>query len=153
MEAFWTLASAKAGNETSVSRGLAAIYRQAALFLTNKENMVANNGDFKGTAINSDRQLWSVAGNMAMVYKLYFGMRFLPDGIAFHPFVPGTFAGKKQLTNFTYRNMQLCLTVKGSGNSIKSFAISLVVPIIVVFSLIVFLLIKLIPLIIENWHL
>ena len=37
--------------------------------------------------------------------------------------------------------------------SIKSFAISLVVPIIVVFSLIVFLLIKLIPLIIENWHL
>lgn len=36
--------------------------------------------------------------------------------------------------------------------SLKSLAVSLVVPIIVVFSLIVFLLFKLIPVIIENWQ-
>jgi hypothetical protein len=36
--------------------------------------------------------------------------------------------------------------------SLKSFAVSLIVPILIVFSLIVFLLIRLIPLIIENWQ-
>ncbi|HEU0302666.1 MAG TPA: hypothetical protein VFR37_24610, partial [Longimicrobium sp.] len=37
--AFWTWASAEAGNTVGVEHGLASIYRPAALFLTNKENM------------------------------------------------------------------------------------------------------------------
>jgi len=102
---------------------LGSIYRQSALFLTNKENFVAENGDFKGTAINSNRQLWSVAGNLAMVYKLFFGIDFQPDGIAFAPFVPESFRGDKTLTGFTYRKMQLSITVKGFGNTIKSFSV------------------------------
>ena len=36
--------------------------------------------------------------------------------------------------------------------SLKSFAVSLVVPIIIVLSLIVFLIIKLIPIIVANWQ-
>jgi hypothetical protein len=123
VEAFWTLASAKAGNESSVVQGLASIYRQAALFLTNKENMVAETGDCEGTAINSDRQLWSVAGNLAMVFKLFFGMDLQPDGIVFRPFIPEVYDGEKSLTGMHYRNMVIDITVKGFGREIHSFSI------------------------------
>ena len=40
---------------------LAAIYRPAALFLTNKENFVADNGDFAGTVIYSSNMLRACA--------------------------------------------------------------------------------------------
>ena len=123
VEAFWTLASAKAGNEASVVQGLASLYRQAALFLTNKENLVAETGDYKGTAINSDRQLWSVAGNLAMVFKLFFGMDLQSDGIVFRPFVPKAYNGEKTLTGMRYRNMVIDITVKGYGKDIRSFSI------------------------------
>ncbi len=123
VESFWALASAKVGNEESLIHSIGGIYRQAALFLTNKENMVAEGGDYAGTAINSDRQLWSVAGNLALVYRIFMGMDFQPEGIEFKPFVPKSFAGKKSLTNFAYRQMNLEITVEGYGNTIESFRI------------------------------
>jgi len=46
---YWTWASASAGNTPGVEHGLASLYRAAALFLTNKENMVAQTGHFEGT--------------------------------------------------------------------------------------------------------
>jgi hypothetical protein len=45
-------------NGMALEHGLASLFRAAAMFLTNKENMVAQNGDFNGTQVNSDRQLW-----------------------------------------------------------------------------------------------
>ncbi|MDY0102939.1 MAG: hypothetical protein RBS07_08350 [Lentimicrobium sp.] len=121
VQAYWALASAKAGNEEAVLQSIAAIYRPAALFLTNKENFVATNGDYKRTAINSDRQLWSVAANLAIVYKLYFGMHFSPDGIHFKPFVPEKINGKKELTGFRYQNAILDIYLSGEGSRMKSF--------------------------------
>ncbi len=123
VQAYWALASAKTGNEESVMQSIAAIYRQASLFLTNKENFVATNGDFKGTAINSDRQLWSVAANLAIVYKIYFGMEFKPDGLMFSPFVPASMVGVKELKGFRYRDAVLDISITGSGNSIRSFTL------------------------------
>ncbi|MHC1775376.1 MAG: hypothetical protein AB9834_08195 [Lentimicrobium sp.] len=123
VQAYWALASAKTGNEESVLQSIAAIYRQASLFLTNKENFVATNGDFKGTAINSDRQLWSVAANLAIVYKIYFGMEFKPDGLMFSPFVPASMSGVKELKGFIYRDAVLDISISGSGNSIRSFTL------------------------------
>jgi hypothetical protein len=89
---FWTWASARAGNTAGVEHGLGSIWRPAALFLTNKENMVAGTGHFDGTELNSDRQLWSVAGGLAASYRVLFGMRFLPDRLAFEPMVPPAYA-------------------------------------------------------------
>ncbi len=57
----WNLASAKAENEASVTRGLGALYRPSALFTTNKEVFVASTGDYSGTAVNSDKMLWSLS--------------------------------------------------------------------------------------------
>ncbi len=71
MVSYYTWAAAKTGNSLAVEHGLASIYRSTGMFLTNKENMVAQNGNSLGTEINSDRQLWSVAGNLATFYRVF----------------------------------------------------------------------------------
>ncbi len=120
VQSYWNLAAAKAGNEAALTHGLAAIYRAAGFFLTNYENMVAETGDFNGTEINSDRMLWSMAGNLAMVHRVFMGIHFETDGIHFAPAVPSAYTGTKTLSNFKYRNALLSITVKGTGNKIAS---------------------------------
>ena len=123
VQSFWLWAGAKVGNETSVLESMAAIYRPAALFLTNKENFVADNGDFMGTQINSSNMLWSLAGNISMVHKVLFGIRFTEQGLAFQPFVPKAFSGKRTLSNFHYRDAILDIELEGSGNVVKEFLV------------------------------
>lgn len=119
VQAFWSMAAAKAGNEEALMESLAAIYRPAALFLTNKENMVAGTGDFLGTQVNSDRQLWSVAGSLAMVYKIFFGIDYEENELIFKPSVPEAFQGDHILNNYPYRNATLDIEVRGFGNTIS----------------------------------
>ena len=122
VQSYWNLAAAKAGNEKVLNHGLAAIYRAGALFLTNYENFVAQSGDYKGTEINSDRMLWSMAGNLAMVHRLFIGMSFDVDGIRFNPVIPKTYGGKRSLSGFRYREMTLDIKVNGYGNNINSIS-------------------------------
>jgi hypothetical protein len=123
VQAFWNLAAAKAGNETALVHGLASIYRAGVLFLTNYENFVAQNGDYVGTEINSDRMLWSMAGNLAMVHRVFIGMDFETNGIRFQPVIPKVYGGTRTLSNFSYRKAKLSITVKGYGNQIDSFTL------------------------------
>lgn len=123
VQSFWMWASAKAGNGKSVMESIASIYRAAALFTTNKENFVADNGDFAGTQINSGNMLWSIAGNISIVHKLFFGINFEEDKLVFKPFIPENLEGKKTLTNFRYRNAVLNMEIEGYGNQIKSFVL------------------------------
>jgi hypothetical protein len=118
VNAYWTWAAADAGNTAGVEHGLATIYRPAALFLTNKENMVAATGHFEGTVLNSDRQLWSVAGNLAMTYRVLFGIRLLPDRMAFKPMTPRAYSGERTLRNLPYRGAMLTVTVRGFGDGV-----------------------------------
>ncbi|WP_299524883.1 hypothetical protein [uncultured Lutibacter sp.] len=120
VQSYWNLAAAKAGNEKVLNHGLASIYRAAGLYLTNYENMVADNGDFKGTEINSHRMLWSMAGNLAMVYRVFLGMQFEEDHLEFNPVIPRNYGGKRTLNNFKYRDAILNITVEGFGNKIAS---------------------------------
>lgn len=119
VQSFYNLAVAKAGNEAAVLTGLGALYRAAALFGTHKELFVASSGDYKGTAVNSDKMLWSLSGNIAMIYRLYFGMEFETDGISLRPFVPKTIPGEKSIHNFKYRQATLDFTLTGTGNVIR----------------------------------
>lgn len=123
VQSYWNWAAAKTGNEAVLNHGLASIYRAAGLFLTNYENMVAQTGDFLGTEINSHRMLWSMAGNLAMVHRVFIGMDFQHDGLYFNPVVPKNYGGTKKLSNFNYRNSILNITVNGHGNEIKSVII------------------------------
>ena len=124
VQAFWNIAAAKVKNEAALSYGMASIYRAAAMYLTNKENFVASTGDSHGTAINSDRQLWSVGANIGMTYKVILGMNFEPNGIAFAPVIPQAYAGEYSLTNFKYRNATINVTVDGFGYEIASFTVN-----------------------------
>ena len=121
VQSYWALASAKAGNEKSVMECISAVYRPAAMFLTNKENFVANTGDFAGTQINSSNMLWSLSGSLALVQRVLFGIDFGKDSLNFHPFVPKALGGNRSLTNFRYRNAVLDIQMVGYGNKIRSF--------------------------------
>ena len=120
-QGFWMKAQAKAGNEEGVLHAIASIYRLAAMNLSNYENMVIYDGNDKGLAINSPRQLWSVAADAAIVPNIYFGVGYEVDGIHFNPFVPKTLAAKRELKNFRYRNAVLNMSIVGFGNELKSF--------------------------------
>ncbi|MCU7492210.1 MAG: amylo-alpha-1,6-glucosidase [Bacteroidota bacterium] len=120
VESFWAWASAKTGNNQSVLGAMASVYRPAALFLTNKENLVAQTGDFLGTEINSDRQLWSLSGNLALTYRVIYGMRFTADSLVFMPFIPKEYEGQRTLKNLKYRSAALEVSVEGYGNKIAS---------------------------------
>jgi hypothetical protein len=114
---FWAWASAKTGNSAGVEHALASIYRAAALFLTNKENMVAATGHFEGTELNSDRLIGSVAANLGTVYRVLFGMRLEADRLVFEPFVPRSYAGARTLRGLPYRGARLTVTVRGFGHA------------------------------------
>jgi hypothetical protein len=117
---FWTWAAAEAGNGAAVEHGLGSIYRAAALFLTNKENMVASTGHFEGTELNSDRLIGSVGASLATVYRVLFGLRFEYDRLTFRPFVPRAYDGERTLRNFRYRGSTLTITVRGFGDGVAA---------------------------------
>ncbi len=123
VQSYWALAAAKAGNEAAVMASIAAIWRPAALFLTNKENFVADNGDFAGTVINSSNMLWSLSGNLALVHKLLFGIQFHAGHLQLTPFVPQVLKGKRTLRNFRYREAVLEIDMEGFGDVIRSITL------------------------------
>ena len=120
VQSYWSLAAAKAGNAEALVQSMSAIYRPAALFLTNKENFVAATGDFAGTQINSSNMLWSLSGNISMIYKVLFGINSTETGLVFKPFVPAEMRGRRTLLNFKYRNAILDIKMEGYGNTIQS---------------------------------
>lgn len=123
VQAFWIMANAENKQAEAVEAGLASIIRPAALFLTNKENFVAATGDFAGTEVNSDRQLWSVAAMLAMHHRVLLGISFEKDRMEFNPVIPESFGGSYTLRNFRYRNGTYNISVKGWGDGIDSFKI------------------------------
>jgi hypothetical protein len=123
VQSFYTLAAAKQKQTDIVAWSYASILRQASLFLTNKENMVAEDGDFAGTVLNSDRQLWSVAGQLGMNLKLLAGINLTKNGIEFKPVIPKSFSGTYELNNFKYRDAILHIKVKGYGTDIFTFSV------------------------------
>lgn len=121
--AMWALANAKVGNENGTLQAIGAIVRPAALFTTNKENLNLDNGDI-ATELNSSNMLWCLSGNLALTYRILFGIHFEKDGLAFRPFVPETLGGVRTLENFPYRDATLDITVSGYGDRIRSFRLN-----------------------------
>lgn len=120
VQAFWNLAAAKTENEAMLRYGLGAMYRAQALFCANKGGL---NG-FTGMPLGPVRgDIGSAAGNLAMVFRIYAGMTFLPNGIEFNPFVPVFLKGNKQINGFKYRNAVLNITIEGTGNNIDKFIV------------------------------
>jgi hypothetical protein len=124
VSSYYTWAAAKTGNSKAVDFGVNSIIRAASLFLTNKENMVATTGHFDGTEINSNRMLWSIAGNLAITYRVFFGINLTAEGIIFTPTIPVKHSGKHTLDNFKYHDANIKVIVNGSGNKITKALIN-----------------------------
>jgi hypothetical protein len=117
---FHAWAAADAGNAAAVEHALAALFRAAALFLTNKENWVATTGHFEGTEVNSDRFMASAAAQLAASYRVLFGIRLAADRMLFQPFVPRAYQGTRTLSGLRYRNATLTVTMHGFGNGART---------------------------------
>jgi hypothetical protein len=123
--AYWIKAARKAGHADAVDHGIHSLVRGAAFNLSNMENFdfatgnaQVKNGVLSGPVVNSRRQLWSVAGYLAMVQDVVFGLETSWDGIRFLPFVTGrlreeTFGSTDvlELRNFNYRGKAIHLRV------------------------------------------
>ncbi|MBE2179226.1 MAG: hypothetical protein IAE97_02025 [Chthoniobacterales bacterium] len=93
--AYYTKASRTAGYEPGVECGLKSLIRGAALNLSNMENLDWAHGlasaeyhGLRGPVINSQRQLWSVAGFISAIEDVLFGFRSDQDGIIVNPCIP-----------------------------------------------------------------
>ena len=117
IQAFWNIAAAKVGNEHSLRRGLGALYRLPALYCTYKSWCNAYTGETMDTGTGS---LGAAAANASMIYRVYAGITFLPNGIELNPFVPVFLTGIKEIKGFRYRQAVLDITIEGTGNDIES---------------------------------
>lgn len=120
IQAFWNIAAAKTGNEHSLRRGLGALYRLPALYCTYKSWCNAYTGETLDTGTGS---LGAAAANASMIYRVYAGITFLPNGIELNPFVPVFLMGKKEIKGFKYRQSVLDITIEGTGNDIESITL------------------------------
>ena len=102
----------KAGNHELADEIMKSIMSAAARNLSNEE--VINHET--GAGNDAHRQLWSVAGHMAAFYRVLFGMTYELDGIHFAPYVPDWMVGPFELSNYTYRDANLTVTVSGQGD-------------------------------------
>lgn len=121
--AYYGWAGTVTGNEAAASHALAANLRSAALYLTNKENYAYDDGNENRTVINSNRQLWSVAGQLAGIYRGLLGLTPTKDGLRFQPLVPAWVKSDLVLTGYPYRGAKIDLTVQGTGKTIQSLKV------------------------------
>lgn len=119
VEAYTLWAAGIVGNLDATSLSMASLLRAALLFGTNKENFsLAHHGDCFGTALNSDRQLWSLAGLLSLFYHNIFGLSWEGDSLIFNPTVPREYGGNHWLTGIRLRGFTLDIRVHGYGSEI-----------------------------------
>ncbi len=107
--AYWLRAAKHANNDAVAAKMMRALMRGAALNLSNMENFEASSGApwrdegaSSGPVVNSQRQLWSVAGYLSMVHHTLFGLEATDAGLAVRPYVPSSlrssiFSGTNEL--------------------------------------------------------
>lgn len=120
VEAYLLLARAEVQDTAGAARSMAALLRAATLNGTNKENLNAETGNAADTLLNSDRQLWSVAGMLGMFYHGLFGLRVEGGNLILSPCVPSDYAGSHWLTGLRIRNFVLDVHLNGYGTEIAA---------------------------------
>ncbi len=116
VQGYRAMAAASAGDLKTLEDEFYALVRSGALFMTFKENLVSSTGNKKGTAINSDRQLWSVASYLGFIYKILFGITYTEDGLTFRPAKFASLKNNIILNNYKYKNGFINIEVRGTGS-------------------------------------
>lgn len=143
--AYWLLAAKEVDNDAVFEHALWSLMRGAALNLSNMENLEmvtgrpwVEDGSASGPVVNSQRQLWSVAGYLAMVHRGIFGVEARPGGLSFAPYVTeqirrSTFGGADTLVlnRFPYRGKKVSIVLRlppadqGRSGSLQVGAVTL----------------------------
>lgn len=124
VEAYVLLAHAEQQDSTGAGRCLSSMLRAAMAFGTNKENFHAETGAAADTLLNSDRQLWSVAGMLGVFYHGLFGLQYEGNNLVLAPCVPKEYAGSHWLTRLRIRNMVLDIHLNGYGTEVWSVMVN-----------------------------
>ncbi len=123
--ALWARAARDTQNAAAVTHAARSLIRGAALNLSNMENFEAvtgaaylEDGSNSGPVVNSQRQLWSVAGYVSLVQDVIFGMEASQEGIRFLPFIPTELrntllagADRIALSRFPYKGRRIWILV------------------------------------------
>ncbi|MBX3207480.1 MAG: hypothetical protein KF764_20700 [Labilithrix sp.] len=124
--AYWVKAAKKVGNDAAFDAGIRSLVRGAALNLSNMENLEVvtgkpwhDDGAASGPVVNSQRQLWSVAGYIGAVNGGLFGVEAVPGGVRVAPFLPrslrASLFGKAEtiaLNDLPFRGKKLSVSLK-----------------------------------------
>ncbi len=127
VEAYQLLAAKKVGHTKAYKHGFEAIIRSAALNLSHKENFAYDTGSPWETEINSDRQLWSVAGYLSAIYRGLFGVEIVKEDAGFalslkpsNPFDWNYYG----LENLQLHGVNISLSLNGLGDSLQSMSVN-----------------------------
>ncbi len=108
--AYEALAAREAAHAGAMTHAVRTLVHGAALSLSNVENYelpsglpFVMDGAYSGPVVSSQRQLWSVAGWLAMVTRGLFGIAAQEDGLHVAPYLPADvvsehFAGQRELS-------------------------------------------------------
>ncbi|MBK6512717.1 MAG: hypothetical protein IPG04_01030 [Polyangiaceae bacterium] len=124
--AYWAKAAAKVGHAAATDHAVRSLMRGAALNLSNMENFEAatgaawlDEGPTSGPVVNSQRQLWSVAGYIGVVQDVVFGLEASQTGLRFAPKISAElkaslFPGAESiaLSNLRYRGRRVNVRVR-----------------------------------------
>ncbi len=124
--AYWLRAARQVRNDAAVNHNLRSLMRGAAMNLSNMESFECvsgapylADGAYSGPVVNSQRQLWSVAGFISAIHDVIFGLETTPDGIRFLPYVTrelraGLLAGADSLVlnDLPYRGKRITVVVR-----------------------------------------
>ncbi len=123
--AYVARAARQVRNDAVVDNSVYSLMRGAALNLSNMENLEmvsgkpwVEEGDTSGPVVNSQRQLWSVAGYVSMVHDIVFGLDATQEGVRFQPYITRKmrstlFANAESiaLNDFLYKGRKLTVVV------------------------------------------
>lgn len=122
VSAYLVKAASLGTNDAVVNRNVFAMMRGAALSLSHMENYEFLRLENRPLVVNSEAQLWSVAGYLNLVLDVTFGRQTSQTGIRFLPFVTRLmrnqlFAATNllKLENLPYKGTILNVTVKLPG--------------------------------------
>lgn len=126
VSAYYVKAAAMAGNNEGVAEGFRSLVQGSAANLSNMENLDWAGGTasgsyegLRGPVINSQRQLWSVAGFLSAVQDVLFGFDATTDGVAVSPVIPRSLKDRFfpasdtiRLDNLQHRGQRHDITVR-----------------------------------------
>ncbi len=138
VSAYWLRAAAASGNDLVATRTMESLVRGAALNLSNMENWEiasgapwVEDGEYSGPVVNSQRQLWSVAGFVSMIQSTLFGLHadLTPDPVLrVAPKITGAIraaylgdSSTLTLTDYRYRGMKMTVVIELPDDAADGF--------------------------------